>query len=418
MHNSGERILVQKFGGSSLATDESRKKAVNKIKQAQTRGYKPVVVVSAIGRKGDPYATDTLISLVKQYEVHIENKKLDLLMSCGEIISAVLIAGMLEKEGLSTCVFTGGRAGIITDDNFGNARIIKIQPYNIKKSIEKGEIPVIAGFQGVTEKGEVTTLGRGGSDTTAAALGAGLRAEAVEIYTDVDGIMTADPRIVPDARILNRVSYYEIFEMANNGARVIHPRAVEIAMKGNIPIIIKNTFNENSGTLIINEQSEISFQEDTSPKPVTAVTHIPDIVQISIDFRGLDNLQQVDFLYKLADRGISIDLINFLPDRKIFTVSKEHAPIACKVLRDEGCKIKVISECTKVSVVGIGMTGVPGVMAKMVDALTAAGVNILQTSDSNITISCLVKKEDEKRAVNALHKKFNLGGDRCEKRPG
>lgn len=196
------KILVQKFGGTSVSTPERREMATSKVIEAVKNGFSVVVVVSAMGRNGDPYATDTLINMVKSIDSNISKRELDLLMNCGEIISSVTFAATLSKKGYKAKVFTGGQAGIITDDNFGNAEIIKVEPTRLLESLKEGIIPVVAGFQGITEEGDLTTLGRGGSDTTAALLGEALKASAVEIYTDVDGIMTADPRIVSKAHIL------------------------------------------------------------------------------------------------------------------------------------------------------------------------------------------------------------------------
>ena len=218
------KIIVQKFGGSSLTTQEQRMQAANKVIAAKKDGYASVVVVSAMGRTGDPYATDTLISLVKNTNKTINPRELDLLLNCGEIISAVVLCQLFNSLGYEATVLTGCQAGIITDNSFTEAKILKVKPDKIIKNLKENKIVIVTGFQGITEDGELTTLGRGGSDTTAAALGVALNAEFVEIFTDVDGIKTADPRIVKDAKTLEVVTYNEICQLAQQGAKVIHPR--------------------------------------------------------------------------------------------------------------------------------------------------------------------------------------------------
>ncbi|MEW5899373.1 MAG: aspartate kinase, partial [Bacillota bacterium] len=212
------RFIVQKFGGTSVATPELRERVAGKIIAAKEEGYTPVVVVSAIGRAGDPYATDTLINFARQAHRDLSAREMDLLMSCGEVISGVVMAAVLQKAGHPAVFLTGAQAGIVTDDSFNEARILKVKPENILKQAKEGKIVIVAGFQGVTEDGEITTLGRGGSDTTAAALGVALNAAYVDIYTDVEGIMTADPRIVDGAQALEKVTYDEICQLAHEGA--------------------------------------------------------------------------------------------------------------------------------------------------------------------------------------------------------
>ncbi|MBE6049002.1 MAG: aspartate kinase, partial [Clostridium sp.] len=217
------KIIVQKFGGTSVSTKERRKNVIKKVKKAMQDGFSPVVVVSAMGRKGEPYATDTLLSLVTD-SFKKENKlAADLLMCCGEFISSVVMSNDLEDSGIEAVPLTGGQAGIITDDNFNSASLKDVKNKKILQILSEGKVPVVTGFQGMTEDGFFTTLGRGGSDTSAAILGVALEAEKIEIYTDVDGIMTADPRIVKDASLINVISYDEVFQLADQGAKVIHP---------------------------------------------------------------------------------------------------------------------------------------------------------------------------------------------------
>lgn len=403
------RIIVQKFGGSSLATVAYREMVCDRVRTAIERGLTPVVVVSAMGRSGAPYATDTLLSLARESYPDPQPREIDLLMSCGEIISSVVIAGGLRKRGLPAVVLTGGQAGIITDSQYGNARILRVQPDHLRRHLERGDLCVVAGFQGLSETGDVTTLGRGGSDTTAAALGVALRAELVEIYTDVDGVKTADPRIVPEARTLRVVSYEEIFQLANQGARIVHPRAVELAMRANVPVRVRSTFAdpaEDAGTLITHAY-EVSGEWPESGRVVIGVAQSPDMVLCSVDGGGGPE-DAVRIFRGLAEAGISVDLINVAPDRRRFVVSGEDAPRTCRILEDQGFHVEMRPECAKVSVVGTGMRGLPGVMAMIAEALQREGIPILQTADSHVTISCLVPCQDMERAVQALHRTFRL----------
>ncbi|HHV37937.1 MAG TPA: aspartate kinase, partial [Tepidimicrobium sp.] len=252
------KIIVQKFGGTSVSSKESREMAVNKIIERCKAGYKVIVVVSAMGRKGDPYATDTLQGLVDPKTIN--DREMDLLMSCGEIISSVVLASHLSKKNYDTVVLPANQAGILTNNRFGDAQIIDIDPKNIIKHLNANKIVIVPGFQGHNKYGEITTLGRGGSDISAVAIGKALNSNCVEIFTDVDGIMTADPTIVPDAKVLEKMSYSEVYQLAEDGAKIIHPRAVDLAQQFNIPIIIKNTYSDNKGTAI--EGVSRSFIDD------------------------------------------------------------------------------------------------------------------------------------------------------------
>lgn len=399
------KYLVQKFGGTSLVGEESRRRVADIILAARDRGYHPVVV-SAIGRKGDPYATDTLLSMVREIWPEIQGRELDLLLSCGEIISGVIMTATLRARGAKAVFLTGGQAGIITDSNFNQASILEVRPQRIHNLSREGNIVVVAGFQGVTEDGEITTLGRGGSDTTAAALGVALEAEAVEIYTDVNGIMTADPRYVAEARPLDVVTYTEICNMAHMGAKVIHPRAVEIAMAKNIPLWVKCTFSDEPGTLVTTPQ-EVRSRVGIRDRVITGIAHMDGITQLRIPLQTNGDAPMRIF-QAMADAGISVDFINVNPDKVIFTVNDEVQEKAVAILKEMGFKPEVIPDCAKVSCIGAGMAGVPGVMARIVSALSREGINILQSSDSHTTIWCLVKREDMERALMALHREFEL----------
>lgn len=406
------RVLVQKFGGTSVATAERRAQVAAKVAEAVREGYSPVVVVSAIGRTGDPYATDTFINLVKEIAMETPKRELDLLISCGEVISGAVMTSVLQSLGFEAVLLTGGQAGIITNDSFGEARIIRVEPKQILEYLKAGKIVVVTGFQGVTEDGQVTTLGRGGSDTTASALGVALNAEAIDIYTDVEGIMTADPRIVEDARILDVVTYNEICQLAHQGAKVIHPRAVEIAMQKNIPLRIKSTFSDAPGTLVTSIQPDMCAGTDiTGDRIITGIAHTPNVTQIQVPTFEVENLLQANKqIFKgMALADISVDFISVQPEAVLYTVSDDVSQKAIQILQNMGFSPSTVPGCAKVSIVGAGIAGVPGVMADMVEALSDAGVKILQSADSHTTIWVLVNRDDMVTAVQALHKKFQLG---------
>lgn len=406
------RVLVQKFGGTSVSSDERRAQVAAKVSEAVQKGFSPVVVVSAIGRSGDPYATDTFINIIKGITLESPKREMDLLMSCGEIISGAVMASTLKNMGLDTVLLTGGQAGIITNNCFGDARIIRVEPKTILDHLHKGQVVVVTGFQGITEDRQITTLGRGGSDTTAAALGVALNAEAIDIYTDVEGIMTADPRIVEDARILDVMTYNEICHLAHQGAKVIHPRAVEIAMQRNIPIWIKCTFSDAPGTLVTSMQPAMGAGTDIiGDRIITGITQTANLTQIQVPTVDVPDLAQADKqIFKgMALADISVDFISVQPESVLYTVPDDLAPRAVKILQNLGFKPIAVPGCAKVSVVGAGIAGVPGVMADIIEALTDAGVRILQSADSHTTIWVLVNKEEMVPAVQALHKKFKLG---------
>ncbi|CAB1243868.1 aspartate kinase [Clostridium sp. MT-14] len=398
------RILIQKFGGTSVSTHERRNRVVNKIIKAKNKGFSPVVVVSAMGRKGQPYATDTLLSLVSRDFRNSSPLSIDLLMSCGEIISTVVVADELSKLKMDVVPLTGGQAGIITDDNYNDAAVLRVEKGKLTSILESGKIPIVAGFQGVSENGYVTTLGRGGSDVTAALLGTALNAESVEIYTDVDGIMTADPRIVSDASLIEKISYNEVFQMADQGAKVIHPRAVKIAMNGNVPLVIKNTLNDGKGTVISNSAA------GASGKVVNGITSMDDRVQITVKYsENKDSENYYTLLDELANNLISIDLINVFPYEEVFTIGNEDMDNFKIVMKNLGLNYNAIKECTKIALIGSGMRGVPGVIAKILKVLSRENIKVLQTADSHTTIWCLVERSKASKAINALHREFLLG---------
>ncbi|MCY0900929.1 MAG: aspartate kinase [Firmicutes bacterium] len=400
------KILVQKFGGTSVSSRAMREHAINHIARAHEEGYAVVVVVSAMGRAGDPYATDTLLSLIPD-EDKLTARDCDLLMSCGETISSVIFGAMLRARGFEVAVLSGAQAGIRTTSEFGDARIAEIDPARIKRELHSGQIVVVSGFQGLTVEGEITTLGRGGSDTTATALGVALDADYIDIFTDVDGIMTADPRIVDGAVRLDRVTYYEICNFAYQGAKVIHPRAVELAMQKNIPIRVRATGRTDLGTLVTSapHQWEARHPQD---RILTGVTHSANLTQVKVQHPLGRSGFQTQVFDAMAQAGISLDFFNVTPTEVVFTVPEGKADAAVSLLTQMGMIVATVPNVAKVAAVGAGIHGVPGVMARIVSALSAEEIEILQSADSNTTIWCLVHEADLIKAIRAIHHKFDL----------
>ena len=443
----GNRIKVMKFGGTSVASAKNRMLAALKVVSAREQGYQPVVVVSAIGRKGDPYATDTLIAMLKEIDPNIapDAREVDLLMGCGEILSSVIFAHTLKSLGQRANSFRGGQAGIRTDGVFGNARIASINPVAIFSALEQGIIPVVCGFQGVyvagdgLPGGELTTLGRGGSDTTASAMGAALNADAVEIYTDVEGVKTADPDFVPHAPTLRKVTYDEVAEIAHLGAKVVHPRAAEIAMKFDIPLWVKSTFSDDEGTEIV--------QRDQFPgRRVTGVTHTGKLVYLQFNMDTVDETSRRHLescLYEsLARFNVNLYMVNVSPSGTGFAVPRDQYPIVRDVFdglvvpvpgMGKTCLLQIgtaspevetqaallgeglirvhasLTEgCTMVSLVGHEYMQQPGVYHRLLAALAAAGISVLQTTDSDYSLSCLIPESECHRAVKILHDAFGL----------
>ncbi|MGL6105932.1 aspartate kinase [Romboutsia sp.] len=399
-------ILVQKFGGTSVESYEKMKEVCKIVKsyKENDKDLGMVVVVSAMGRKGAPYATDTLISLCSQINENPQKRELDILMACGEIISGTILTNMLNSQGLEATFLTGIQAGVITNNNYSNARIIKINPQRMIKEIDQKKIVVIAGFQGGTEDGEITTLGRGGSDTSAVAIGKSLGCDIVEIYTDVDGIMTADPRVEPKAKVLNFINYEEVFQMADKGAKVIHPRAVQLAKSGNITLAIKNTLNPNyEGTKIGLEHKNTAFSYENEGGIMTAVAHKDKIAQVKIKS---DEGLFTEVLDKIEENNVSIDMINFFIGEKAFVIEEVDVKKLESILKKFNVEYEIKKKCAKITLIGSKITGTPGIMARIVRALSKSGISLLQTSDSNMTISCLVNEENMNDAVHAIHNEF------------
>lgn len=398
-------VKVLKYGGTSVASAESRIRIAKTATKLKEEGYDVVVVVSAMGRSGDPYATDTLIALAQPKVGADHSRNLDFLLNCGEMISAAMVATEVERLGYPVVCMTGQQAGLITDDRFGDARVIRVEKERMLRPLEDGKIIVLTGFQGVTETGWLTTLGRGGSDTTAAVVGVALDAESIEIFTDVDGVMTADPRVVEEARVLNAISYEECYQLAIDGARVVDHKAVDIVKRAGKTLVVRNTFRDVPGTVIGPESfiAGMGGEHDL----ITAITSKSETVQVTVNIDA-SNANNVSLLEALEKAGVSIDLINFFEDRKVFTIQSDKLKIVINIMEILELNYKYEEACTKLTVVGRRIHGIPGVMRRIVMALAKSGIEILQTSDSYTTIACLVHTSDARKAINALHIEFGL----------
>lgn len=407
------KIIVQKFGGTSVRDARGHQHAQKHIQFALDEGYKVVVVVSAMGRKGEPYATDTLLSLIDGSKRNVNNREIDLLMSCGEVISSIVFTNTLLQNGIKATSLTGAQAGILTNDQHTNAKIVDINCNRLKEELNKNDVVVVAGFQGSAPNGDITTIGRGGSDTTAAALGGALNAEFIDIFTDVEGIMTADPKIAENARPLSVVTYTEVCNMAYQGAKVIHPRAVEIAMQAKIPIRIRSTYSETLGTLVTSATS-INEENKIKERMVTGIAHLSHVTQIKVFAKKDQYDLQAEVFKAMANEKISVDFINISPNQVVYTVTEDMADKALSILQQLGYEPSIERDCAKVSVVGAGMAGVPGVTSKIVGTLSEKGIRILQSADSHTTIWVLVKGDDLSTAINSLHDAFELEKEQFE----
>ncbi|GAC1564413.1 MAG: aspartate kinase [Vulcanimicrobiaceae bacterium] len=395
---------VQQCGGRSLETPELREIAASRVLESRARGASPVVVCSALGRAPEPYATDSLLGLLGPSR---GGPNRDLLISCGEAIACAIFAELLTSWGADAQAMTGGQAGIITDGTFGDARILRVEPKNVFAALERGVIPVITGFQGVTEGGALTTLGRGGSDLSAIALGDALGSEAVEIFTDVSGVMTGDPRRIAGAHTIDRVNYAEMVELASDGAKVMHAKAAELARLTQTPYVVKG-LRSGFGSVIDEGHTPDSM------KPVTGITSLRDIVFIRVIQGEIDDLGaraqlELELFRRLAERDVSVDMINVNNAGIFFIVDSEKLPVVRDELAGLNMAIRVRPHCAKLSIVGSGMRGTPGVMYRIVSALKESGIEIIHSTDSNITISVLVPEEDAARGEQAIHDYFRLG---------
>ncbi|MDM7203013.1 MAG: aspartate kinase [Thermodesulfobacteriaceae bacterium] len=408
-------LIVQKYGGTSVANLDRISKVAQRIANYKRKGHDLVVVVSAMAGE-----TDRLINLAKEITSTPPLRELDMLISTGEQVTSSLLAITLQKMGYKAISLLGFQVPIYTNSLFTKARIKEIKIERIKKELGEGKIVVVAGFQGITEEGDITTLGRGGSDTTAVALAAALTADLCEIYTDVEGVYTADPRVVPFARKLKKVSYEEMLEMASSGAKVLEMRSVELAMVYKVPLVVRSSFNFNEGTLITEEDEEME------KVLVSGVTYNRNEARISI--YGVPDKPGVaaKIFGPIGDAGIVVDMIiqTGRPDGKAdltFTVPrtdfKQALEIVDKIGKELGVeRIEGDDKISKVSIIGAGMRTHSGVATKMFETLAKHGINIMMISTSEIKISCVIDEKYTELAVRALHEAFNLEGEGREEK--
>ena len=412
-------LIVQKYGGSSVADAEGMKRVANRIVAAKRDGNQVVVVVSAMGD-----TTDELIDLAKQITPIPSGRELDMLLTAGERISMALLAMAITNLGHEARSFTGSQAGVITTSTHGRARIIDVTPGRIQEALKEGAIAIVAGFQGISQDTkDVTTLGRGGSDTTAVALAAALDADVCEIYTDVDGVFSADPRVVPAARKLKTVTYDEMLELAASGAKVLHLRCVEYARRYDLPIHVRSSFTTNEGTWVVKNHPEGGNMEQAI---ISGIAH--DKTEAKITIVGVPDRTGVAarIFQAIADADINIDMIvqnvsaaaTGLTDIS-FTLPKAEGANASKILKaiqgEVGfASIQYDDQIGKLSLVGAGMRSHPGVTATFFAAMSEAGVNIEMISTSEIRISIICRESDLDGAVKAAHTAFELDADQIE----
>jgi aspartate kinase len=408
-------LIVQKYGGTSVANLERIRNVAERVAEYKRAGHDLVVVVSAMAGE-----TDRLINLAKSITENPPLRELDMLVSTGEQVTSALLAITLQAMGYKARAFLGYQIPIYTTDLFTKARIKEIKVDTIKSALARGEIVVVAGFQGVTEEGDITTLGRGGSDTTAVALAAALKADLCEIYTDVEGVYTADPRIVPKARKLAKVSYEEMLEMASSGAKVLEMRSVELAMIYKVPLVVRSSFSRANGTLITEEDEEME------KVLVSGITYNRNEARISI--YGVPDVPGVaaKIFGPIGDAGIIVDMIvqTARPDGKAdltFTVPRTDFKQAMEIVKKIAEELKAErvegdDTIAKVSIIGAGMRTHPGVATKMFETLAKHGINIMMISTSEIKISCVIDEKFTELAVRALHEAFQLEGEVKEER--
>lgn len=400
-------LIVQKYGGSSVATAERIKTVAKRVAKTSDNGNQVVVVVSAMGD-----TTDDLIKLAGQITKQPHPREMDVLVSTGELVSSALLAMALLELGYRAISLSGAQAGIRTDSNFRRARVLKVETKRIQEELAEGQIVIVAGFQGTTEDMDVTTLGRGASDISAVALAAALKADVCARYTDTDGIYTADPRVIPDAKRLEEIGYDEMMELTTYGNKVMQPRAIELAELYNIPIYVASSFNDNPGTLI---HGGVSMENRNKVRSVAYDLDVAKITVVGVpDHPGI----AAAIFVPLAKAGISVDTIvqnasiNKITDLT-FTVTRDQMPDALKVIKPVAKKIgakDIASDAKlgKVSIVGTGMQNTPGFAAKMFATLSDNGVNIELISTSEIRITCIIDEAKVKDAVHALHQAFEV----------
>ncbi len=401
------RLVVQKYGGTSVGSPERIKAVAENIATSVRRGHAVVVVVSAMGK-----TTDELISLSQEVSNNPQGREMDMLLTAGERISMSLLCMALHELGVNAVSFTGSQAGIVTDTEHGRAKIIEVRAKRICEALENEQVCVVAGFQGVSTNSSITTLGRGGSDTTAVALAATLQASSCEIYTDVTGVFTADPRIVETAKKLSRVKYDEMLEISATGGRVLALRSVEFARNFNVPLHVRSSFSPETGTWVHDEE------ETMEDAVVSAVTH--DISEVKFTLEGVPDKPGIaaKVFRTLAEEGLNVDMIvqNVSSGGKTdisFTVPEGDRIKAIEALEEIAFEVgsmgyKCDENIGRISVVGVGMKTHPGVAATMFETLAAENINIQMISTSTIRISCVVAREDIERGVVALHNAYEL----------
>jgi aspartate kinase len=395
------KIAVLKFGGTSVATREQRAVAFERIAGARAGGFATIAVVSAMGRPPDPYATDTLLELVGARN---GTRNADVLLAAGELIAAAVFADELCSAGIAAEALSGAQAGIVTDERHGDARVLRVDPRAVRAVLERGAVPVVAGFQGATEDGIVTTLGRGGTDLSAIAIGHALGADRVDIYTDVSGAMTGDPRRVPGARTIERASLGEMTELAEQGAKVMHRKAADFANRTGTRYSIKGLHTDR-GTLV--------DENVDHHRPVTGVTSTGRLTWVRIIRGDIESPTrrmetELEMFRRVADAGVSIDQVTINQAGVAFVVEGDRGSEIRRLLGDLNLAVRVREGCAKISVVGTGMRDAPGVVYQAVEALSHANVEIIHCTDSNVTISLLVPSDDAIRGEIAIHEQFGL----------
>ncbi len=401
-------LIVKKFGGSSVATPDKMRAIVQRVLKGKQADDKIVIVVSAMGD-----TTDELVSLAKQITSKTYGREMDMLLSTGEQVSIALMAMAFEAAGQKAISLTGAQAGIKTSDAFNKGRILELEPDRIMEALNEGNVVVVAGFQGISDHGDITTLGRGGSDTTAVAIAGAIHADVCEIYTDVDGVYTSDPRIVPNALKMQEITYGEMLEMAKLGAGVMQPRAVEMGSRFNVPIHVRSTFTEDEGT-IIQEVCSMKVKQYL----IRGVASDKNVAKITV--LGIPN--QPGYAYKvfseLAEKHVDVDMI--VQSVRIakegvtditFTIARTELPGGKGVLNHSRSEMPVADivvdeKMAKVSIVGAGMAGHPGIAAGMFGVLGDQHINIEIISTSEISITCLIGEESVDTAVKAIHEHF------------
>jgi aspartate kinase len=401
-------IVVQKYGGTSVADVARIQNVAKRVVETKRKGYDVVVIVSALG-----HTTDELIDLALKITTNPPDRELDMLISTGEQVSSALLAMAIDRLGVEAISFTGAQVGIITDDSFTKARIIDINAKRIGEELGRGRVVIVAGFQGMNIRQDITTLGRGGSNLTAVALAKVIGADMCEMYTDVEGVFTADPRIVKNARKIDKISYEEMFELASSGAQILQPRSIEFAMKFGVPIHVRSSFSKNGGTIISKEVknmehivvSGVALNKDEAKITICDVPDKPGIAAKIFKFLAKANIN-VDMIIQNVSRTGSTDLSFTVPAGDVDKTVKVSNDISGKVGAGD---VTVDKDIAKVSIVGIGMRSHSGVAANMFEALADKKINIEMISTSEIKISCVVKKNLGETAVRAIHDKFKLG---------